>query len=115
MAATTKREMAERVAQQTGIAQLVVKQTIQMLFDEIVKELVAGRRLEFRNFGVFEVVLRKPRTGRNPKTGEEVEVPSKRVVSFRMGKAMKEQVAAGGPPEPAEGAPPLPAEDHGEE
>ena len=95
MATTTKREIAERVAQQTGLAQVTVKQIVQMLFDEIVNELATGNRLEFRDFGVFDVVVRKPRTGRNPKTGEKVAVPPKRVVTFKMGKVMREKVAAG--------------------
>ena len=64
-----------------------------MLFDEIVKEVCAGNRLEFRDFGVFEVVVRKPRTGRNPRTGQKVAVPPKTVVTFKMGKVMKEKVA----------------------
>ncbi len=93
MATTTKREIAERVAQQSGLAQVEVKQVIQMLFDEIVKEVCAGNRLEFRDFGVFEVVVRKPRTGRNPRTGQKVVVPPKTVVTFKMGKVMKEKVA----------------------
>jgi integration host factor subunit beta len=93
MATTTKREIAERVAQQTGLAQVTVKQVVQLLFDEIISELAGGNRLEFRDFGVFEVVVRKPRTGRNPKTGEKVAVPPKRVVTFKMGKIMKEKVA----------------------
>lgn len=95
MATTTKREIAERVAQQTGLAQVTVKQVVQLLFDEIVNELATGNRLEFRDFGVFEVVVRKARTGRNPKTGDRVAVPPKRVVTFKMGKVMKEKVAAG--------------------
>jgi nucleoid DNA-binding protein len=94
MATTTKREIAERVAQQSGLAQVEVKQVIQMLFDEIVKEVCAGNRLEFRDFGVFEVVVRKPRTGRNPRTGHKVAVPPKTVVTFKMGKVMKEKVAS---------------------
>lgn len=101
MATTTKREIAERVAQQTGLAQVTVKQVVQLLFDEIITELSTGNRLEFRDFGVFEVVVRKPRTGRNPKTGEKVAVPPKRVVTFKMGKVMKDKVAAGGPQGPA--------------
>ena len=64
-----------------------------MLFDEIVKEVCSGNRLEFRDFGVFEVVVRKPRTGRNPRTGQKVAVPPKTVVTFKMGKVMKEKVA----------------------
>jgi nucleoid DNA-binding protein len=96
MATTTKREIAERVAQQTGLAQVAVKQIIQMLFDEIIKEVCSGNRLEFRDFGVFEVVVRKPRTGRNPRTGQKVAVPPKTVVTFKMGKVMKEKIARTG-------------------
>jgi len=107
MATTTKREIAERVAQQTGLAQVTVKQVVQLLFDEIISELAAGNRLEFRDFGVFEVVVRKPRTGRNPKTGEPVAVPPKRVVTFKMGKVMKEKVAAGGAPSVSGAAAPV--------
>lgn len=94
MATTTKREMAERVAQLTGLPQVSVKQIVQVLFDEIVTELAASNRLEFRDFGVFEVVVRKARTGRNPRTGSKVAVPPKRVVTFKMGKVMKDKVAA---------------------
>jgi len=111
MATTTKREIAERVAQQTGLAQVAVKQVIQLVFDEVINELAAGNRLEFRDFGVFEVVTRKPRTGRNPRTGEKVAVPPKRVVTFKMGKVMKEKVAASAEPAVAptpQSAPPPP-------
>ena len=97
MATTTKREIAERLAQQTGLPQVAVKQVIQMLFDEVIKEAAAGNRLEFRDFGVFEVVVRKPRTGRNPRTGQKVAVPPKRVVTFKMGKVMKDKVSAAPP------------------
>ena len=94
MGTTTKREIAERVAQQSGLPQVAVKQVIQMLFDEIINEVAHGNRLEFRDFGVLEVVTRKPRTGRNPRTGAKVAVPPKRVVTFKMGKIMKDKVAA---------------------
>jgi nucleoid DNA-binding protein len=94
MPTTTKREIAERVAQQTGLPQVAVKQVIQMLFDEVIAEVSGGNRLEFRDFGVFEVVVRKPRTGRNPRTGDKVAVPPKRVVTFKMGKIMKDRVTA---------------------
>jgi nucleoid DNA-binding protein len=110
MATTTKREIAERVAQQSGLAQVDVKQVVQMLFDEIIKEVCSGNRLEFRDFGVFEVVVRKPRTGRNPRTGQKVAVPPKTVVTFKMGKVMKEKVArAAGPAGAAEPRPQPPA------
>ena len=93
MATTTKREIAERVAQQTGHPQVAVKQVVQTLFDEIVNELATGNRLEFRDFGVFKVVVRKARAGRNPKTGMKVAVPAKHVVTFKMGKVMKEKIS----------------------
>jgi len=93
MATITKRDMAERIARKTGQPQSHVKDALQMFFEEIVNTLVSGDRLEFRNFGVFEVVERKPRTGRNPRTGERVAVPAKKVVNFRMGKEMKERIA----------------------
>ena len=120
MATITKREVAERVAKQTDQPQLVVKQIIQALFDEIINEGVKGNRLEFRDFGVFEVVTRRPRTGRNPRTGDPVAVEAKRVVTFKAGKLMKERVAAVPPdgvpsagepqPEAARGGDPPPAE-----
>ena len=94
MSTTTKREIAERVAQQTGLPQVTVKQIIQILFDEVIAELSGSNRLEFRDFGVFEVVTRKPRTGRNPRTGQKVAVPPKRVVTFKMGKVMREKISS---------------------
>jgi len=94
VATITKREIAERVAKKTGHPQLAVKQIIQGFFDEVIAEVLKGNRLEFRDFGVFEVIVRKSRTGRNPRTGEKVPVPAKRVVTFKMGKLMKERVAA---------------------
>lgn len=112
MSTITKREVAERVAKQTDQPQLVVKQIIQAFFDEVINEVVKGNRMEFRDFGVFEVIARKPRTGRNPRTGDPVAVDAKRVVTFKMGKLMKERVAAI-PPDGAQGyaASPVEAED----
>ena len=59
-------------------------------------ELAHGKRLEFRDFGVFEVVTRKPRVARNPRTGESIHVPAKTVVHFKQGRVMRERVAAYG-------------------
>ena len=94
MATVTKRQLAEKVAQKTGHTQVVTKQVVQLFFDEVVNELAAGNRLEFRDFGVFEIVTRRPRTGRNPRTGERVAVPPKKVVTFKMGKNMRQRIAA---------------------
>jgi nucleoid DNA-binding protein len=71
-----------------------VREVCQRLLDEIVEELAAGHRLEFRDFGVFEVVRRKPRIARNPRTGQTIQVPAKTVVHFKQGRVMKERVAS---------------------
>ena len=64
----------------------------QTFLDQIVDELAKGNRLEFRDFGVFELKRRKERTARNPKTGEPVHVPARTVVAFKPGRIMKEKV-----------------------
>jgi len=93
MATVTKKQLVERIAQKTGQSQLAVKHIVQLLFDQVIDELASDNRLEFRDFGVFVPVRRKARTGRNPKTGETVGVPSKRAVAFKMGKSMRDLVA----------------------
>lgn len=70
-----------------------MKQVVQRTFDLITNELANGRRIELRNFGVFEVVRRAGRQARNPKTGEIVNVPEKLVVRFTQGKQMGQRVA----------------------
>jgi len=92
MATITKREIAENVARKISQTQLVAKAIIQKFLDEIVEELSKGNKLEFRDFGVFEIVVRKPRVGRNPRTGQRVDVPEKRVVCFKMGRLMRERI-----------------------
>lgn len=93
MATITKREIAERIAKRTDQTQVVTKQVVQLFLEEIVDELARGNKLEFRDFGIFEVVTRRSRNGRNPRTGAGVFVPAKRVVSFKMGRHMKKVVA----------------------
>jgi integration host factor subunit beta len=63
---------------------------IQHTLDEMMRSLMENGRLELRNFGVFQVVESAPRKARNPRTGETVMVPSRRVVKFKMGKVMTE-------------------------
>ncbi len=85
----TKKELVLSVAKDTGVTQVAVKQVVQRTLDRIVEHLKAGRTIELRNFGVFKVKQRAPRRGRNPKTGQEVPVPSKRVVVFKPGLLMR--------------------------
>jgi len=65
---------------------------VQEFMNEVVEELAKGNRLEFRGFGVFGIVKRKPRIARNPHTGEQVKVPGKRAVVFKMGRLMRERL-----------------------
>jgi tryptophanyl-tRNA synthetase len=75
-----------------GETKVVHKNVIQMFLDEIVRELASGNRLEFRDFGVFEVKSRRARRAQNPRTLEKVAVPPKKVVKFKVGRVMRECV-----------------------
>lgn len=77
------------VSQHTGITQVDVKKVVQQSLVYIVECLKEGKTIELRNFGVFKVRQRAPRRGRNPKTGQEVPVPPKRVVAFKPGLLMR--------------------------
>ncbi len=94
MSATTKRDLVKRISAETNTPRPVVRQIVQQMLDDIVDELAQGHRLEFRDFGVFETVRRKPRVARNPRTGLAVQVPAKIVAHFKQGRIMKERVAA---------------------
>ena len=85
---TTKKDIAHDL----GITQIQSRQYIQKTLDAITDVLRDKGRLELRDFGVFECKTRKARKGRNPKTGDEVAVPEKLVVTFRAGKQMKQVV-----------------------
>src|SRR5438093_11385122 len=84
--------MAHAIAEETDLPQTLVKEIVQRLLDGIIDTLEKERRIELRNFGVFEVKLRKPRKARNPRTGAKVDVPAKCVVTFKPGKEMEERV-----------------------
>ncbi len=88
----TKKDLVNRIADRTGETKVVTKSIVQMFLDEIVRELAAGNRLEFRDFGVFEVRARRARRAQNPRTLEKVDVPPKRVVKFKVGRVMRERV-----------------------
>ncbi len=88
----TKKEIVRTISEQIGLTQLQTKEIVQKTFDAIVDTLVRQRRIELRNFGVFEVKRRAPRKARNPRTGARVEVPAKFVVTFKPGKEMEQRV-----------------------
>jgi len=88
----TKKEIVKTISEEIGMTQLKTKEIVQKTFDAIVETLVEDRRIELRNFGVFEVKQRAARKARNPRTGAKVFVPEKFVVTFKPGKEMEEKV-----------------------
>jgi len=89
MATITKKEFIDRMAESTKTRPSTVKTVVQCFLNEITFELAKGNRLEFRDFGVFEVRETAPRTAQNPKALEPVEVPAKRRVKFKVGRLMR--------------------------
>lgn len=93
-AALTKRDLVTHISKETGITQLEVYSVIQKALDGIVDALEAGKHVEFREFGVFEVTVRKARIGRNPNKPEDVvQIPTRKVVKFKPGKRMRQMLA----------------------
>ena len=90
MPTRTKKDFVDRIAEKTQCKHVIVKVVVQQFLDEIVSELAKGNRLEFRDFGVFEVNERAARAAHNPKTMERIQVPAKRKVKFKMGRIMRE-------------------------
>lgn len=88
----TKKELIDRISEQSQTKRVTVKKIIQSFLDEIIMELGRDNRLEFRDFGVFETRNRASRVAQNPKTLERVDVPSKRTVKFKMGRVMKDKL-----------------------
>lgn len=88
--AMTKAELVEEVAGQTELTKKHAEVIVNTVFESIVDSLRAGDKIELRGFGSFRIRNRGPRTGRNPKTGEKVDVPAKRIPYFKPGKDLKE-------------------------
>ena len=88
----TKKDIVMKIAEEAGLKQIDVKVVVQKTLDHITGALAAGKTVELRNFGVFKVKTRKPRIGRNPKTGVTVAIPERRVVTFKSGMIMKKKV-----------------------
>lgn len=90
----TKKILVDRIATKHKLQRTAVKNILQDFLDQIVDELGEGNRIEFRDFGVFEVKHRAARTAQNPKTLERVPVPAKRSVRFKPGRRMREEMDA---------------------
>ncbi|HXI12434.1 MAG TPA: integration host factor subunit beta [Thermoanaerobaculia bacterium] len=91
-AVMTKAELVDEVARVVQLTKKQAEAIVNIVFDSIVESLRAGEKIELRGFGSFRLRSRKSRTGRNPKTGERVEVPSKRIPYFKPGKELKELI-----------------------
>src|SRR5690349_20923460 len=88
----TKAELVDEVARVVQVTKKQAETIVNIVFDSIVDSLRAGQKIELRGFGSFRLRSRKSRTGRNPKTGEKVEVPSKKIPYFKPGKELKELI-----------------------
>ncbi len=88
----TKKEIVKRIAEVSNLTQIQTKEIVQSTLDAIVDSIVEAGRIELRNFGVFEVRERAPRKARNPRTGETVYVPAKKVVVFKPGRIIEERL-----------------------
>ena len=89
----TKRDLVMRISEETGLVQQQVLEVIQKTLDYISQAVAEGKTVELRNFGVFEVKVRKARIGRNPNDPErDVPIPPRAIVKFKPGKEMREAV-----------------------
>ncbi len=98
----TKRDLVVRISKETDLVQQAVLAIVQKVFDYITEALANGNKVELRNFGVFEIKIRKARVGRNPKAPDaDVQIPPRAVVKFKAGKKMAETVLKLTPPRKA--------------
>ena len=102
----TKAELVDEVARVVQLTKKQAETIVNIVFDSIVDSLRAGQKIELRGFGSFRLRSRKSRTGRNPKTGEKVEVPSKKIPYFKPGKELKELINKEPAPAPGSVVPP---------
>jgi integration host factor subunit beta len=104
----TKADLVEEVAKVTELTRKDSEVIVDTLFESVIKALKAGDKLEVRGFGSFRVRQRNARVGRNPKTGEKVEVPAKRVPYFKPSKELKDLINQHGVPNAEPSEPPAP-------
>ncbi len=96
MGALTKSEMAERLYEELGLNKREAKEIVELFFEEIRSSLEANEQVQLSGFGNFDLRDKSQRPGRNPKTGEEIPISARRVVTFRPGQKLKARVEAYG-------------------
>ncbi len=89
----TKADLVDEIAAVTGLTKKDVAETVDEFLNGVSRALIAGKHIEIRGFGTFKVKDRKPRIARNPRTGEQVPVPQRRVPVFKVSKELKDKVA----------------------
>ena len=94
MAALTKAQMADRLFDELGLNKREAKEIVEMFFDEIRRSLERNEQVKLSGYGNFELREKGERPGRNPKTGEEIPISARRVVTFRPGQKLKARVEA---------------------
>lgn len=88
----TRDRIAQAVADATGMDRRQASAAVRVVFDSLVGGLMEGGRIEIRDFGSFEVITRGPRSARNPRTGETLRVPERRVVRYRCGTQLRRAI-----------------------
>ena len=92
MAALTKADLSEKLHEELGLNKREVKDIVELFFDEIRIALESGNQVKISGFGNFDLRDKSERPGRNPKTGEEIPISARRVVTFRPGQKLKQRV-----------------------
>ncbi|MFL2555917.1 MAG: integration host factor subunit alpha [Gammaproteobacteria bacterium] len=92
MAALTKADLSEKLHEELGLNKREVKDIVELFFDEIRTALESGNQVKISGFGNFDLRDKNERPGRNPKTGEEIPISARRVVTFRPGQKLKQRV-----------------------
>ena len=92
--ALTKADMAERLFEELGLNKREAKELVEMFFEEVRDALESGQQVKLSGFGNFDLRDKKQRPGRNPKTGQEIPITARRVVTFRPGQKLKARVEA---------------------
>jgi|SRR5665811_1160196 integration host factor subunit alpha len=92
--ALTKADFAEKLFDELGLNKREAKEMVELFFEEIKSSLEEGKQVKISGFGKFELRDKSSRPGRNPKTGEEIPITARRVVTFRSGQKLKSRVEA---------------------
>jgi DNA-binding protein HU-beta len=92
----TKAELIESVASKVDLPRATAERAVNTMFDEVTAALRQGDKVNISGFGTFSVSIRKARTGRNPKTGESIEIAASRAAKFKPGKTLKDEINEGG-------------------